>query len=101
TDLATRTGTYVSGRRITGETVLADGDVIGCGTNGPALEFHTIEGEAAEQPGTTRASTRRDVFRATPASSSPTPPRRSSTAVRIAIAGAQLRRPPKVPRGLP
>jgi len=99
-DLGSRNGTYVNGRRITGETVLADGDVIGFGTNGPALEFHTIEGEAAEQPGTTRASTPRDVFRATPASSSPTPPRRSSTAVRIAIEVAKLRRTTKVLIGL-
>jgi S1-C subfamily serine protease len=90
-DLGSRNGTYVNGRRITGDTVLADGDVIGFGTNGPALEFHAIESETGEP---------RDVFRATPASSAPAPPRRSSTAVRFAMEVAKLRRTTKVLIGL-
>jgi S1-C subfamily serine protease len=103
-DLGSRNGTYVNGRRLTGDTILADGDVIGFGANGPALEFHTIEAESGEQPTpgaedlAQRASMPREVFRATPATPppSPAPPRRSSTAVRIALEVAQLRRTTKV-----
>ena len=105
-DLGSRNGTFVNGRRIEGDTILQDGDVIGFGANGPALEFHAIAGESAEQPATTaaegmaqRASTPRELFRATPAPPSPSP-RRSSTAVRIAIEVAKLRRTTKVLIGL-
>jgi S1-C subfamily serine protease len=42
-DLGSRNGTFVNGQRITGDTVLRDGDVIGFGANGPALEFAVIE----------------------------------------------------------
>jgi S1-C subfamily serine protease len=108
-DLGSRNGTYVNGVRITGDTILADGDVIGFGTNGPTLEFRTIEAEAAE-PSTTaaegmahRTSMPREMIRATPAAPPPLPlplPRRSSTAVRIAVEvarqTAQLRRTTKV-----
>jgi S1-C subfamily serine protease len=90
-DLGSRNGTYVNGRRITGDTVLADGDVIGFGTNGPTLEFHAIESETGEQPVTTASM---------PASYSPAPPRRSSTAVRFAMEVAKLRRTTKVLFGL-
>ncbi len=104
-DLGSRNGTYVNGVRITGDAILTDGDVIGFGTNGPALEFHTIEAEAAE-PSTTaaedmahRTSMPREMIRATPAAPPPLP-RRSSTAVRIAVEvarqTAELRRTTKV-----
>ncbi|HEV8303903.1 MAG TPA: trypsin-like peptidase domain-containing protein [Gemmatimonadales bacterium] len=108
-DLGSRNGTFVNGRRIDGDTILQDGDVIGFGPTGPALEFHAIAGESGEQAAMTaaegmaqRASTPRELFRATPAAppAPPPPPRRSSTAVRIAIEVAQLRRTTKVLIGL-
>ena len=104
-DLGSRNGTFVNGKRITTDTPLQDGDVIGFGANGPALEFHAIEGEPSDVLATTaaegmavRASTPRDVIRATPAAPPSAP--RSSTAVRIAVEvarqTAQLRRTTKV-----
>jgi len=100
-DLGSRNGTFVNGSRITADTTLQDGDVIGFGANGPALEFHVIPADASDVPATTaaegmavRASKPREVIRA----SSPAP--RSSTAVRIAVEvsrqTAQLRRTTKV-----
>ena len=102
-DLGSRNGTFVNGTRITGDTPLQDGDVIGFGANGPALEFHVIPGDAGDVLATTaaegmavRASQPREVMRAT----SPPPAPRSSTAVRIAVEvarqTAQLRRTTKV-----
>jgi len=100
-DLGSRNGTFVNGTRITADTTLQDGDVIGFGANGPALEFHAMPGDASDVLATTaaegmavRASKPREVIRA----SSPAP--RSSTAVRIAVEvarqTAQLRRTTKV-----
>ena len=102
-DLGSRNGTFVNGKRSTGDTPLQSGDVIGFGANGPALEFHTIAAEAGEgdllattaaEGMAVRASTPRDVIRATP------PPPRGSTGVRIAVEvarqTAQLRRTTKV-----
>ena len=100
-DLGSRNGTFVNGQRITGDTPLQDGDVIGFGANGPALEFHTVEGESGDLLATTageamavRASTPREMIRATPT------PARRSTGVRIAVEvarqTAQLRRTTKV-----
>jgi S1-C subfamily serine protease len=84
-DLGSRNGTFVNGKRITGDTLLKDGDVIGFGANGPALEFAAIENEA-DLPAT--------VFE-----SRKTAPR-ASTGVRIAIEvarqTAQLRRTTKI-----
>ena len=104
-DLGSRNGTFVNGKRITADTPLQDGDVIGCGANGPALEFHAVAGESGDVLATTaaeamavRASTPREMIRATPAAS-PSPPRRS-TGVRIAVEVARqtahLRRTTKV-----
>jgi S1-C subfamily serine protease len=104
-DLGSRNGTFVNGTRITADTPLQDGDVIGCGANGPALEFHAVAGEPGELPATTaaegmavRASTPREMIRATPVGAPSAP--RSSTAVRIAVEvarqTAQLRRTTKV-----
>jgi len=45
-DLGSRNGTYVNGSRITGDTLLKDGDVIGFGVKGPAVEFHLLEAYA-------------------------------------------------------
>jgi S1-C subfamily serine protease len=98
-DLGSRNGTFVNGKRITGDTPIQNGDVIGFGANGPALEFHSIEGASNDQLATTaaegmavRASSPRQVI---PASAP-----RSSTAVRIAVEvarqTAQLRRTTKV-----
>ncbi|HET9387268.1 MAG TPA: trypsin-like peptidase domain-containing protein [Gemmatimonadales bacterium] len=96
-DLDSRNGTFVNGTRITGDTLLRDGDVIGFGANGPALEFAVIEAEhdlpataGAEALGE-RASAPRELYPAAP---------RQSTGVRIAVEvarqTAQLRRTTKV-----
>jgi len=103
-DLGSRNGTFLNGKRITADTPLQDGDVIAFGATGPALEFHALDRESGDAPATAaaegmavRASTPREVIRA----SSPSgPPPRSSTAVRIAAEvrrqTAQLRRTTKV-----
>lgn len=105
-DLGSRNGTFVNGKRISGDTLLADGDVIGFGTNGPAVEFAVIEadGEAASTAGAEalaeRASSPRQVFRASPR---PTPSRQSTgirIAAEVARQTAQLRRTTKVLIGL-
>jgi len=103
-DLGSRNGTLVNGQRITGETLLQNGDVIGFGANGPALEFQVINvtdapataGAVTGEAGGTeahaeRASSPPDVFPAAP---------RQSTGMRIAAEvsrqTAQLRRTTKV-----
>lgn len=99
-DLASRNGTFVNGTRITGDTPLRTGDVIGFGANGPALEFSVIEGEH-DLPATTaaealaeRASAPREVYEARRT------PLRQSTGMRIAVEVARqtahLRRTTKV-----
>jgi S1-C subfamily serine protease len=101
-DLGSRNGTFVNGKRITADTPLHDGDVIGFGANGPALEFHAMEGAASDDLATTaaegmavRASSPRQMV---PARASAAP--RSSTGVRIAVEvarqTAQLRRTTKI-----
>jgi S1-C subfamily serine protease len=108
-DLGSRNGTFVNGKRLTGDTVLNDGDVIGFGANGPALEFQIIDADGDLVPTTAaeawaeRASTPREMIRATPAPSSPAPREsapRQSTGIRIAAEvarqTAQLRRTTKV-----
>ena len=102
-DLSSRNGTFVNGTRITGDTPLKDGDVIGFGANGPAIEFAVIEAEHDLPPTTAaealaeRASAPREVYQAAPALR-PTPlgGGRPSTGVRIAVEvarqTAQLRR---------
>jgi S1-C subfamily serine protease len=98
-DLGSRNGTFVNGKRIDADTLLQDGDVIGFGANGPSLEFHTMAGEADDQPAAAaveamaqRASAPRGSIPAAHGG----PPRRSSTAVRFAIEVARLRRTTKV-----
>ena len=101
-DLGSRNGTFVNGQRVNGDTLLRDGDVIGFGANGPALEFGVIEidddlpATAAAEGLAERASSPREVI---PAAQRPTAPR-ASTGVRIraevARQTAQLRRTTKV-----
>ena len=102
-DLGSRNGTFVNGKRITGDTLLTNGDVIGFGANGPALEFQVVEADA-DLPATSaaeglaeRASMPREIFQA---AQPPPPPPRPSTGVRIAVEvakqTAQLRRTTKI-----
>ena len=99
-DLGSRNGTFVNGTRIAGDTLLKDGDILGFGANGPALEFQVVEADA-DLPATTaaeglaeRASAPREVFHAAHA------PPRQSTGVRIAVEVAKqtahLRRTTKI-----
>ena len=96
-DLGSRNGTFVNGERVTGDTLLKGGDVIGFGAKGPALEFSVIEADG-DLPATSaaealadRVSAPKQVFAAAP---------RQSTGVRIAVEvarqTAQLRRTTKV-----
>lgn len=100
-DLGSTNGTFVNGVRISGDAVLADGDVIGFGPNGPAVEFHIVGGGAdpdavspAVRQSAERVSSPREQHAAVAA------PRRSSTAVRIALEVAHLRRTTKLLIGL-
>lgn len=85
-DLGSKNGTFVNGEKLAGDRVLKDGDVIGFGAKGPALEFHLIQDTTTEastvgaEALAARVSQPRQAF-TIPAS----PPKsRSSTAVRIA-----------------
>ena len=81
-DLGSKNGTFVNGERVAHERVLANGDVIGLGANGPSVEFHWVDDEsgvtATAEAAAARASQPRAVIAAQP-------PRRSSTAVRVAL----------------
>jgi S1-C subfamily serine protease len=97
-DLGSTNGTFVNGARITGEVMLADGDVITFGQTGPAVEFRILSGDGV--PDTVSDGTRASADRMSapreqyPAVSAraPAPPRRSSTAVRIAVEVARQTR---------
>ena len=96
-DLGSRNGTFINGTRITADTLLRDGDIIGFGATGPALEFAVIEADrdlpptAAAEALAERVSSPREIFHA---------PARRSTGVRIAVEvarqTAQLRRTTKI-----
>jgi S1-C subfamily serine protease len=95
-DLGSANGTFVNGTRVTGDVVLADGDVIGLGQRGPSVEFRLVSGSSdpdAISPGLRKSAERlvspREQHAAVAA------PRRSSTALRIAIEVANLRRTTK------
>jgi len=95
-DLGSRNGTFVNGQRITGDTLLKGGDVIGFGTNGPALEFAVIESDS-DLPPTTAVEA---LAEPTSSGGAPRPTaQRQSTGVRIAVEvarqTAQLRRTTK------
>lgn len=105
-DLGSRNGTFVNGKRITEDTPLRDGDVIGFGANGPAIEFQVLETDT-DLPATSavegwaeRASTPREVMRATPLDLPRSSASRPSTGMRIAVEVAKqtanLRRTTKV-----
>ena len=85
-DLGSTNGTFVNGTRISGDALLADGDVIRLGQDGPAVEFHILPGD--DVPDTISDATQTVVERASAARAQ----RRSSTAIRIAA----LRRTTKV-----
>ena len=107
-DLGSTNGTFVNGARITGEVMLADGDVITFGQNGPAVEFRILSGDGV--PDTVSDGTRASAERMSApreqyaAVSAPAHPPRSSTAVRIAVEVArqtsQLRRTTKLLIGI-
>lgn len=92
-DLGSRNGTFVNGERIAADVTLRDGDVIGFGQRGPAVEFHILAAGAdlavtpAMQEAAERMSSPRQLF---PAMAPPG--RRSSTAVRIAAEVARQTR---------
>ncbi len=105
-DLGSRNGTFVNGKRISGDTLLTDGDVIGFGVNGPAVEFVVIEADgdshstAGAEGLAERSSSPRQVVRASP---QPTPARQSTgirIAAEVARQTAQLRRTTKILIGL-
>lgn len=106
-DLQSTNGTFVNGRRISGDTVLADGDVLSFGAKGPAVEFRVLErtpaGTSPAEAAAARASQPRASVPAQFAAVRASSPR-SSTAVRIAQEVArqtrQLRRTTKVLFGL-
>ncbi len=85
-DLGSRNGTYVNGSRISGDTLLKDGDVIGFGVKGPAVEFHLLDAHAEPVAPTAAelAHGRASATRGHGEAVTPPPPRRTSTAVRIA-----------------
>lgn len=111
-DLGSKNGTYVNGARIDDQHLLADGDVIGFGARGPALEFHLLEeteDEVATRTAEAAAGRLSQPRQVVPAAAPPPPGApaarpRSSTAVRIAAEVArqtsQLRRTTKVLLGL-
>ena len=95
-DLGSKNGTFVNGRRLTGDAALQDGDVIGLGAHGPAVEFRVLVAEPAGEAVSAVA------LPAAPAVAAVA--RRSSTAVRIAAEVARqtrgLRRSSKVLLGV-
>lgn len=95
-DLGSKNGTFVNGHQVSRETLLADGDVIGFGPKGPAVEFrvqaeHESELVATAEDAVGRTSRAREPM---PAVTVPEParPRRSSTAVRVALEVARQTR---------
>ena len=97
-DLGSSNGTFVNGTRVAGDVALTDGDVIGFGQNGPAVEFHVLAGEAGADAGSD--AVRRAAERVSSPGAAYPAVRRTSTAVRIAAEVARqtlhLRRTTKV-----
>lgn len=100
-DLGSKNGTYVNGQRIEGDRVLRDGDVIGFGAKGPALEFHIVEGDVTAEPTATAAAAagrlsqpKQVVPAAAPVTREPAPrrPRSRSTTAIIEMATRPMRR---------
>lgn len=91
-DLGSKNGTYVNGERLEGDRLLVDGDVIGFGAKGPALEFHVqteagdAEPTATAQAAAGRMSQPKQMVHAQPPTAGRRPGiGRSSTAIRAAI----------------
>ena len=110
-DLDSKNGTYVNGKRIDEDRLLADGDVIGFGAKGPALEFHVLPDDGDQVSTETAASAEAAAGRQSqpkqmvpaaiapaapppppPAASASARPARSSTGVRIAVEVARQTR---------
>jgi S1-C subfamily serine protease len=100
-DLGSKNGTYVNGQRIEGDRVLRDGDVIGFGAKGPALEFHVVEGDVTAEPTATAAAAagrlsqpKQVVPAVAPVTREPAPrrPRSRSTTAIIEMATRPMRR---------
>ena len=95
-DLNSKNGTFVNGQRVAADVALRPGDVISFGEKGPALEFQVLDAEqgagstTAAEAAAGRASKPRAMVSAQAA---PAAPRRSSTAVRVAIEVARQTRP--------
>jgi S1-C subfamily serine protease len=82
-DQQSKNGTFVNGQQIWGDVVLSDGDVIKCGAEGPAFEFHILERDAAAPSPAEQAAGRGSSGRmSVPAQRASA---RSSTAVRVAL----------------
>jgi pSer/pThr/pTyr-binding forkhead associated (FHA) protein/S1-C subfamily serine protease len=77
-DLGSTNGTFVNGVPVEGEHVLADGDVITFGADGPQVEFRAVADAAAPATRVSGADARPSGAKASPA--------RGSTEVRIAMA---------------
>lgn len=93
-DQQSKNGTFVNGKRITGDVALADGDVVAFGVDGPAFEFHILERASGASEVAERAASRASADRVSiPAQR---PAARSSTAVRMAVEVAKLRTTTKV-----
>lgn len=92
-DLGSKNGTFVNGKKIEGDTVLRDGDVIGFGQKGPSVEFKMLESDPATTGSTSgeRAAGRSSNAREVIAAQRPTddrsaaPARTSTQAIRIAL----------------
>jgi S1-C subfamily serine protease len=102
-DLGSTNGTFVNGARVSGDVILADGDVIGLGPDGPAVVFHILPGEPladtvsdAVRASAERMSSPREQYAAVSAP----PARRPSAALRIAAEVAHLHRRTKLLLGL-
>ncbi|HET7250531.1 MAG TPA: trypsin-like peptidase domain-containing protein [Gemmatimonadales bacterium] len=101
-DLGSKNGTFVNGEKLTGDRLLVDGDVIGFGAKGPAVEFRTIAGPddhlaetaTAAEVAAGRLSNPKQIVPATvpPPTKRPGAPRARSTTSIIEMATAPWRR---------
>ena len=80
-DQQSKNGTFVNGKKVASDVVLADGDVIKCGADGPAFEFRILERDAHGTTPAEAAAARASAERV----SIPAQRARSSTAVRVAM----------------
>lgn len=82
-DLESTNGTFVNGQRVTGERVLAGGDVIAFGDAGPKAEFHRATDASA--PAATRLGSKSPAV-GTPVVPAPAASPRRDTTARVAEA---------------